>query len=102
MDLLVHGQDITVPLGIPREIPTPAAESALERVWAGGFPFHARKKFGGYRLVATDGEWTAGTGPVVEGSVTALLMLVTGCHPAPDQLTGDGAAQLLAERARRR
>ncbi|MBF6147809.1 MULTISPECIES: maleylpyruvate isomerase family mycothiol-dependent enzyme [Nocardia] len=91
MDLLVHGQDIAIPLGIPREMPVAAAESALDRVWNGGFPFHARKKFGNYRLVASDGEWTAGTGPIIEGSVTNLLLLITGRRPAPDQLTGEGA-----------
>ncbi|NKY44523.1 maleylpyruvate isomerase family mycothiol-dependent enzyme [Nocardia cerradoensis] len=99
MDLLVHGQDIAIPLGIPREMPVAAAELALDRIWNGGFPFHARKKFGDYHLVASDSEWTAGTGPVIEGSVTTLLLLVTGRRPAPDQLTGEGAAQLLAERA---
>lgn len=102
MDLLVHGQDIAVPLGIPREMPSPAALSALDRVWNSGFPFHARTRFGGYRLVATGGEWTAGAGPVIESSATNLLMLITGRHPAPGQLTGEGATQLIAKRPQRR
>ncbi|PSR68188.1 maleylpyruvate isomerase family mycothiol-dependent enzyme [Nocardia sp. MDA0666] len=102
MDLLVHGQDIAIPLGIPREMPAAAAELALDRIWNGGFPFHARKKFGHYHLVASDSEWTAGTGPVIEGSGTTLLLLITGRRPARDQLTGEGAAQLMAERAGRR
>lgn len=97
MDLLVHGQDIAIPLGIPRDMPVAAAEVALDRVWNGGFPFHARKKFGNYRLLATDGEWTAGTGPVIEGSVRNLLLLITGRRPAAGQLAGEGAAQLPAE-----
>lgn len=101
MDLLVHGQDIAVPLGISREMPIPAAQWALDRVWDGGFPFHARKTFGGYRLVASDGEWTAGAGPAIEGSVTNLLMLITGRRPATGQLTGEGAAQLIAKRPQR-
>ncbi|MBF5001794.1 maleylpyruvate isomerase family mycothiol-dependent enzyme [Nocardia sp. BSTN01] len=101
MDLLVHGQDIAIPLGIPRQMPVAAAESALDRIWNGGFPFHARKKFGNYRLVASDSEWTAGTGPVIEGSVTHLLLLITGRRPAPDQLSGEGVAELVAERGRR-
>ncbi|AHH17652.1 hypothetical protein NONO_c28620 [Nocardia nova SH22a] len=100
MDLLVHGQDIAIPLGIEREMPALAACSALDRVWSGGFPFHARKKFGGYRLVASDGSWTAGAGPLVEGSVTELLMLITGRLPRPGRLTGEGAARLIAEQER--
>ncbi|MGW0054330.1 maleylpyruvate isomerase family mycothiol-dependent enzyme [Nocardia nova] len=102
MDLLVHGQDIAIPLGIPREMPVPAARSALDRVWNGGFPFHARSKFGSYCLVASDCRWTAGAGPVVEGAAADLLLLITGRAPALDRLTGEGAAQLTAMRAGRR
>jgi uncharacterized protein (TIGR03083 family) len=39
MDLLVHGQDIAVPLGIERPMPTEAAVAGFERVWAMGWPF---------------------------------------------------------------
>ncbi len=100
MDLLVHGQDIAVPLGIPREMPVPAAQVALDRIWHGGFPFHARKKFGAYRLAATDGPWGVGTGPLVEGSSTSLLLLITGRRPAPGRLTGPDAALLDATHPR--
>jgi uncharacterized protein (TIGR03083 family) len=72
MDLLVHGQDIAVPLGIEREMPVAAARAALDRIWQTRAPFHARKKFSGYRLMATDTEWSVGAGPVIEGSATAL------------------------------
>ncbi|MEU8899535.1 maleylpyruvate isomerase family mycothiol-dependent enzyme [Nocardia sp. NPDC048505] len=78
MDLLVHGQDIAVPLGIAREMPAAAAEVALHRIWTTGAPFHARKKLRGRKLVATDTEWTAGTGQTVAAPVATLLMLVTG------------------------
>ncbi|MEV0030152.1 maleylpyruvate isomerase family mycothiol-dependent enzyme [Nocardia sp. NPDC050793] len=98
MDVLVHGQDIAVPLGVEREMPVAAARSALQRVWDMGSPFHAREKLGGYRLVATDDEWAVGDGPVIEGSLTALLLLTTGRDAALDQLTGDGVARLISER----
>ncbi|RDI50117.1 maleylpyruvate isomerase family mycothiol-dependent enzyme [Nocardia mexicana] len=97
MDLLVHGQDIAVPLRIPRQMPVDTATLSLNRVWDKDFPFHARKKFGGYRLQATDGTWSAGNGPIVEGSATALLMLITGRDVTREQLTGTGAAQLISE-----
>ncbi|MEV0293674.1 maleylpyruvate isomerase family mycothiol-dependent enzyme [Nocardia sp. NPDC050710] len=80
MDLLVHGQDIAVPLGIVREMPLAAAESALDRVWTMGAPFHARRQWAGYRLVATDAAWSAGAGRVIEGPAAGLLLLVTGRH----------------------
>ncbi|MFE3195049.1 maleylpyruvate isomerase family mycothiol-dependent enzyme [Nocardia sp. NPDC059240] len=36
MDLLVHGQDIAIPLGLPREMPAAATRAALDRVWKDG------------------------------------------------------------------
>lgn len=36
MDLLVHGQDIAIPLGITREMPVDAARVALDRICAAG------------------------------------------------------------------
>lgn len=78
MDLLVHGQDIAVPLGIERVMPTAAAQLSLERVWTMGGPFHARTRLTGYALAATDTGWTAGTGTTVSGTAAELLMIVTG------------------------
>ncbi|MEV5835666.1 maleylpyruvate isomerase family mycothiol-dependent enzyme [Nocardia sp. NPDC052112] len=100
MDLLVHGQDIAVPLGINREMPIAAARSAIHRIWTMGAPFHARKKFTGYRLVASDTDWAAGDGSVITGPVAALLLIATGRQQAWDQLTGAGAA-LFAQRDQR-
>ncbi|WP_246350552.1 maleylpyruvate isomerase family mycothiol-dependent enzyme [Nocardia barduliensis] len=99
MDLLVHGQDIALPLGIAREMPKAAAVVAIDRIWTTGAPFHARKKFAGCRLVATDAEWAAGDGPIITGPVAALLLAVTGRRQGWEQITGD-AATLLAKQAR--
>ena len=38
-DILVHGQDIAIPLGIPREMPKDAALAGIDRVWTMGWPF---------------------------------------------------------------
>ncbi|MEV5647266.1 maleylpyruvate isomerase family mycothiol-dependent enzyme [Nocardia sp. NPDC052254] len=96
MDLLVHGQDIAIPLGIARTVPAAAARSALDRIWHTGAPFHARRKFDGYRLAATDIGWVAGAGPVIEGSATDVLLVLTGREPAAGRLTGDGALRWTA------
>ncbi|MFF2083941.1 maleylpyruvate isomerase family mycothiol-dependent enzyme [Nocardia sp. NPDC058176] len=83
MDLLVHGQDIAVPLGIERVMPTTAALLSLERVWTMGAPFHARRRLSGYALSATDTDWSAGSGTPITGTTAELLMLVTG-RTSPD------------------
>ncbi|WP_280479683.1 maleylpyruvate isomerase family mycothiol-dependent enzyme [Nocardia asiatica] len=99
MDLLVHGQDIALPLGITREMPKAATVVALDRIWTTGGPFHARRRFAGCRLVATDTEWAVGAGPIITGPAAALLLAVTGRRQGWDQITGD-APTLLAKRAR--
>ncbi|MFB1297571.1 maleylpyruvate isomerase family mycothiol-dependent enzyme [Mycobacterium sp. pW049] len=78
IDVLVHGQDICVPLGIDRPMPTDAAAAAAQRVWAMGFPFRAQKRLAGTRLVATDADFAVGDGHTVSAPIGDLLMLLTG------------------------
>jgi uncharacterized protein (TIGR03083 family) len=78
MDVLVHGQDIAVPLGIRRTMPVPAAVVAAERVWTMGFPFNARKHFPNVRFTATDVEFSVGKGDQVRAPVRDILMTLTG------------------------
>jgi uncharacterized protein (TIGR03083 family) len=93
-DVLVHGQDIAVPLGIRRPMPVEAAVVAADRDWSMGFPFHARKRLAGLRLSATDAEWRVGDGPLVEGPISALLLLVTGRPAGLGAVAGDGVPTL--------
>ena len=93
-DLLVHGQDICRPLGRQRPVPPEAAATAATRCWTMGFPFRARRRLHGLRLVATDHDWSAGEGLPVEGPVADLLLLVTGRDVVLPDLAGAGAEQL--------
>ncbi|OBK71531.1 maleylpyruvate isomerase family mycothiol-dependent enzyme [Mycobacterium sp. 1274761.0] len=77
MDVLVHGQDIAVPLGIERPMPIPAAVVAAERVWSMGFPFNARKRFSNVRFTATDADFHVGDGDDVRGPIRDILMTLT-------------------------
>ncbi|GAB3074935.1 maleylpyruvate isomerase family mycothiol-dependent enzyme [Pedococcus soli] len=97
LDVLVHGQDIAVPLGIERTMPVPAAVAGFDRVWRMGWPFHARRRLRGFRLVATDGPVDVGEGIPIEGRVQDLLLLVTGrTAAAVPRLGGPGAAAVRA------
>jgi uncharacterized protein (TIGR03083 family) len=96
IDYLVHPQDIAIPLGRRLAMPTDAAVVAAERVWTSPRMFHARKRFAGYRFVATDTEWVAGTGQEVTGPVSALLLLLTGRSAGLTSLSGSGADTLRA------
>jgi hypothetical protein len=93
-DILVHGQDIALPLGQSLVMPLDAASAGATRVWGMGWPFWSRRRLRGFRLVATDVEWSAGDGAEVRGPIDALLLLLTGRAVALPRLSGDGAAQL--------
>ena len=92
IDVLVHGQDIALPLGRTRPMPAQAAMAAAARVWPDLFPFRARRRLAGLRFRATDGAWTAGDGVLVEGPIAAILLLLTGRDAALAQLSGPGTA----------
>lgn len=101
-DILVHGQDIAIPLGRPHPMPPAAARAGAARVWSMGWPFWARRRLRGVRLIATDVEWSAGAGAEVEGPIDALLLLLTGrLTAALPRLRGRGVPALSATRGHR-
>jgi uncharacterized protein (TIGR03083 family) len=90
LDVLVHTQDIVLPLGRHHAMPPEAARTAADRVWSMPFPFRARRRLRGVTLTATDVDWRAGSGPEVRGAIDALLLLLTGRTAALDRLEGPG------------
>jgi uncharacterized protein (TIGR03083 family) len=93
-DVLVHGQDIAVPLGIARPMPLGPARACADHIWSRGWPFYPQRRLRGLRLTATDVDWSAGDGDVVEGPVHALLLLLSGRPAALASLSGKGVAGL--------
>ena len=94
IDVLVHGQDIAIPLGLDRRMPALAAIAAANRVWPDLYPFRARRRLGGIRFAATDCSWSAGEGLPAEGPVAAILLALTGRPAALGQLSGPGVREL--------
>jgi uncharacterized protein (TIGR03083 family) len=97
-DILVHSQDIAIPLSRRLDVAPEAAAVAAGRVLSMRWPppLPSARKLAGFRLTATDIAWTTGTGPEVQGPMTALLLVCCGRHTALPQLSGDGAADLTA------
>jgi uncharacterized protein (TIGR03083 family) len=90
-DVLVHTQDIAIPLGLDYPMPSEAARAGAERVWTMRWPFWARRRLRGVRLVATDTDWSAGVGVELRGPIGMLLLLLTGrTTTALPHLSGPG------------
>jgi uncharacterized protein (TIGR03083 family) len=98
IDILVHGQDIAIPLGRRHDMPPEAAATAASRVWTMRWPppFPAKRKMKGFRLTATDTPWFVGEGTEVQAPMSAILLLSAGRLGALPQLSGEGAPDLTA------
>lgn len=98
IDVIVHGQDMAVPLGRTLEVEPEVAAEAADRMWGCQFTRTGRRlmkvfrplPWAGHRLVATDSDWAVGAGPEIRGPVLALLLLMTGRPVVLPQLEGPG------------
>ncbi len=93
VDGMIHQQDIRRALGIQRTILPDRLLAVLgcaRYVPAVRGAWRAR----GVRLVATDVDWSYGTGPEVRGPGEALLMAMSGRPDALQDLAGEGKAKL--------
>jgi uncharacterized protein (TIGR03083 family) len=97
-DILVHSQDIAVPLDRELEMRPAASAVAATRRWDTRNTWMAtvnrRIALDGYRLSATDVTWTRGEGLEVVGPIGSILLLLTGRKVALEHLTGAGADAL--------
>ena len=77
-DVLVHTQDIVVPLGIDRPMPSTAAAATAKHLWDSRFPINPQRRLKGIRLTATDADFAAGDGYEVQAPIRDILMVLTG------------------------
>jgi uncharacterized protein (TIGR03083 family) len=90
---LIHGLDITVPLGLARPVP----EERLQLVLPGSLADRSVKFFGvdldGIELRAQDMDWTLGSGVPLTGAAVDLLLVLCGRTLPAGRLTGEPAAR---------
>lgn len=92
-DGLIHHQDIRRPLGAQREVPPDRLVAALQMALRSP-TLPGRRNARGLRLVATDVDWSFGSGPEVTGPGEALLMAVAGRPAALPDIDGAGVDTL--------
>lgn len=99
-DGTVHHQDIRRALGLTRPIDRKQLRSVLD--FARTAPtLPVRRNSRGLRLVATDIDWSSGSGPEVSGPGEAILLATAGRPQALPGLAGDGLPTLSRRVARR-
>jgi uncharacterized protein (TIGR03083 family) len=90
---VVHGLDITIPLGIEHPVSEPALRVVLDNATT---PLN-RKHFGhdltGIRLTADDLDWTFGDGEPLRGAARHLLMVLMDRRLPADLLIGAASAR---------
>jgi len=95
LDVLVHSQDIAVPLGRPHLMPVEPAVVAARRAHRLGFLFKDSSVRRQLEIRATDADFAIGTGPLIEGPTRAVLLLLTGRTAAAlPGLSGPGLERL--------
>ncbi|MFB8419608.1 maleylpyruvate isomerase family mycothiol-dependent enzyme [Streptomyces albidoflavus] len=93
-ETLVHGEDIRRPLGLRRDPPAEVVTRVAAYYQGSDQVVVARSRVAGLRLVADDGPFTSGTGPLVSGPTLALVMAMTGRTAFCDDLEGEGVELL--------
>jgi uncharacterized protein (TIGR03083 family) len=87
--VVIHGLDVTVPLGAPRRSPDETIRVVLDDLTAGGG--HAR--FGmvidGRHLQASDLDWSHGSGPALRGAAADLALALCGRAVPAGRLEGE-------------
>jgi uncharacterized protein (TIGR03083 family) len=93
-EVVVHGEDIRRPLGLGAAVSPEATVACLDMFKGANFPVGAKKRVSGLRLVATDADWSHGSGPEVQGPALGVLLAMTGRAGGLESLTGPGVAVL--------
>ncbi len=91
--VVIHGLDVTVPLGVRRRSPDQTIRIILGDLSAGGGHAHFGTSIAGRRLTATDLDWSYGSGPVLRGQAGDLALAMCGRTVPAGRLDG---APLLA------
>jgi uncharacterized protein (TIGR03083 family) len=77
-EILVHGQDIRVPLGLTTTPSIEAATAVAEFFASQDWAVASKTAIAGLRVEATDGPFAAGDGRLVRGTTIDLVMAMAG------------------------
>jgi uncharacterized protein (TIGR03083 family) len=87
--VVIHGLDITVPLGEPRRSTDATMRIVLDDLTEGGAHTHFGTDITGRTLQATDIDWSYGSGPRLRGSAEDLALHLCGRNIPEGLLEGE-------------
>ena len=93
-EVVIHSEDIRRPLGISHTYQPEALTLVGDFVIRGNLLLGGKRRSAGLTLVASDVDWTRGTGPEVRGPLASIISAVTGRKAGLASLTGDGLSVL--------
>jgi uncharacterized protein (TIGR03083 family) len=86
--VVIHGLDVTVPLGVPRLASDQTIGVILDDLTQDDGTVRFGVDFAGRLLQATDLDWSFGTGPVLRGAAADLALAICGRSVPPGRLDG--------------
>jgi uncharacterized protein (TIGR03083 family) len=87
--VVIHGLDVTVPLGVPRQSSDNSIRVVLDDLTKAGGHAHFGVEIEGRELLARDLEWSYGSGPPLEGAAEDLVLAVCGRTVPDGRLVGE-------------
>ena len=87
--VVIHGLDVTVPLGVPRRSPDATIRVVLDDLTGGGVHEHFGSSIEGRSLQATDLDWSYGSGPALRGLAEDLALVLCGRAIPQGRLEGE-------------
>ena len=85
---VIHGLDVTVPLGAPRLAPDTTIRVILDDLTKGDVNERFGIDIAGRQLQATDLDWSFGAGPLLRGPAADLALVICGRSVPPGRLAG--------------
>lgn len=93
-DVLLHALDVRIPLDLPTDRPAERYEPVLRLLTSPAGKAFAPGSRPAVRWEATDHDWSAGDGPLVQGAMADVALAASGRSARLDALGGGGVADL--------
>ena len=91
--VVIHGLDVTVPLGVPRRSPDETIRVVLDDLTRGGGHAHFGIDIHDRHLQATDLDWSYGSGAALRGAAADLALAMCGRQVPDGRLEGEPPAR---------